>query len=94
MNATEPNYRRSISANRKGKPRDPWREKSGWVTFYDLGVLVSRSLPAHKTYREIGAAFGITKQNAYTEAMIALGKVCYQLRQLRNADRAARENGF
>lgn len=74
------------SRRRSVLKRDPWREKPGWVTYYDLGVSVSRQLPAHKTFVEIGAALGITKQNAYTEAMVALGKLCYRLRELRKAE--------
>ncbi len=46
-----------------------------------IGVEFKSKLPAHKSFGEIGKALGITKQNAYTETIVALGKLIYRLRE-------------
>ena len=76
----------SGSRRRAIQKRDPWKEKPGFVTYYDIGVEVSKLLPARATFKEIGAELGITSQNAYTETVVALGKVCYGLRHLRDKE--------
>ena len=52
-----------------------------WNTYYDLGVKLMPLVPAHRSLEECGRAFGITKQNAYTEVAVALGKLAYRLRE-------------
>jgi hypothetical protein len=51
-----------------------------WTTYYQLGVEASKHLPAFSSFVAIGRAFGITKQNAYTECVVALGKLVYRMR--------------
>lgn len=62
----------------------PWERQPGFQTFYDIGVEVSRGMPVFKTFGEIGRQFRITQQNAYTEAVIALGKLAFRIRQRAN----------
>ena len=64
---------------------EPWRCKPGFLTYYDLGVEVNKVLPKFKTLKECGRELGITKQNAYTESVLALGKLCFALRAIRKA---------
>lgn len=49
--------------------------------YHRLGETVSRELEGHCSFREIGAAIGISKQRAWHIGMVALGKVAYQLRE-------------
>lgn len=73
-------------ANRRAG-RDPWKfPKAGWLTYHQLGAEVARQLPKHCTLEKLGQAIGTSKQNAYHESVVALGKVCYRLRQLRAAE--------
>jgi hypothetical protein len=51
-----------------------------WETFYWLGIQTSKELTPWFTYADIGRATGLTKQNAYHECMVALGKVAFALR--------------
>ena len=46
-----------------------------------LGVEMSKYLDTDCTYEEIGIELGITKQNAYTEVMLALGTLVWLLRR-------------
>lgn len=55
--------------------------RPSWAVYHQLGVTISRHLDPNHTYEEIGAAVGLSKQQAYHEAMVALGKVAYQLKQ-------------
>jgi len=75
-----------MSATRKNsydtrRQQGPFRAKPGFVTFYVIGMEVSRQLPKHCTLNEIGRTFGISRQNAHTEAVIALGKLVYHARR-------------
>lgn len=56
---------------------DPVRLKPGFQTYYSIGVEFSKRLPAFCTYAEVAREFGITKQNAYTASVLALGKLVY-----------------
>lgn len=49
--------------------------------YHRRGEVVSRQLDAHSSFREIGAAIGISKQRAWHIGMVALGKVAWQLRE-------------
>jgi hypothetical protein len=64
--------------------RDPFKEQPGFFTYYEIGAAVAQQLPAHCSYSKVGKAFGVSKRRAYTEAVVALGKVCYALRRLRD----------
>jgi hypothetical protein len=55
--------------------------KPTWDTYYELGTRLMPLIPAHRSLEECGREFGISKQNAYTEVAIALGKVAYRLRR-------------
>lgn len=56
--------------------------RPSWTSYYWLGVEASKSLTPHKSYVEIAQATGLTKQNAFTACMLALGKVVFELRRL------------
>ena len=57
--------------------------KAGWQVYHDLGVelMNSGTLHTHATLDEIGEYLGITKQMAYHEVAVALGKLAYRLRE-------------
>jgi hypothetical protein len=57
------------------------RKAPGFTVRYQLGVELARHLDPVCGYEEIGAALGITKQNAYTETMLALGHLGLRLRR-------------
>lgn len=44
-----------------------------WTTRYRVGAILSRHLDTCCTLEVLGAELGITKQNAYTESVVALG---------------------
>lgn len=52
-----------------------------WSERYKLGVELSKSLDPVRTFEEVGAELGITKQNAYTETVLALGTLGWRLRE-------------
>ena len=56
--------------------------KAGWQTYYWLGVEAAKHLDVRKSFVEIGKAFGMTKQNANTACLVALGKVVYAMRKM------------
>lgn len=60
---------------------DGHKWKPGFRTYYKLGVQLSKQMPTVHTYVQIGKLFGISKQNAYTEAVVALGKLAYLARK-------------
>ncbi len=53
------------------------RRKPCWSTYYQLGAELGHLMPAHRTWEEVGRLLGITKQNAYTQACLALGKLAF-----------------
>ena len=53
--------------------------RSGWRAPYRVGVELSKDLEGVATYDEIGRELGLTKQNAYTLTMVALGKLAIAL---------------
>lgn len=57
--------------------RNLFLAKPTFATYYRIGVIASKRIPAHKTYAEVGHSLGITKQCAYTESVVALGKLLY-----------------
>jgi len=54
--------------------------KPGFSTYYTLGAAVQRKLPVNKSWKEISVIMGVTHQNAFTEAVLALGKVIYLMK--------------
>lgn len=60
----------------------PRRAKAGFATYYALGVRFAKYLEPHTTFEDIGAALGVTKQNAYTETVVALGKLVHRIKSL------------
>ncbi len=52
-----------------------------WRQRYLFGVALSQHLEPVCTLEEIGAELGITKQNAYTESVLALGRLGWLLRE-------------
>ena len=49
------------------------KRKYSWMERYRLGVELNRGVGGACTFEEIAAELGITKQNAYTEVVLALG---------------------
>ena len=49
--------------------------RENWTECYRTGVEMNRLLPKHATLSEVGRAISVTKQNAYTETVVALGKL-------------------
>ncbi len=56
--------------------------RPSWEVYHRLGEEMSRHLKPNYTYEEIGACLGVSKQKAYHEAMVALGKLAYQLKKI------------
>lgn len=50
-----------------------------WSTRYRVGVALNKHLEHFCTLEELGAELGITKQNAYTESVLALGALACAL---------------
>lgn len=48
---------------------------------YRIGAELARQLDPVKTYEEIAQELGISKQNAYTMTVLALGKLAIGLKQ-------------
>lgn len=71
------NHRKSAKPNRRIDFRQPT-----WQTFYWLGLEASKHLDVRKSFVEIGQAFGMTKQNANTACLVALGKVVFAMRKM------------
>lgn len=55
--------------------------KPSWSVCYRIGVEYQRRLHPRYTLEEVGSAFGLTKQNAYTATVLALGKLIYLVRR-------------
>lgn len=48
---------------------------------YRLGARMAKELEAVATLDEIGRELGVTRQNAYTEVVVTLGKFVWRVRQ-------------
>jgi len=55
--------------------------KPSWQLYHDLGAALMLKIPAHRSFEEIGAVLGITKQMAWHETAVALGKLAFRLRR-------------
>lgn len=66
---------------RSGLKRSPFLWPPGFRTYYDIGKRAQGRLPKNHTLREIGRRMGVSHQNAYTESVLALGKLLYRLVQ-------------
>lgn len=58
---------------------NPFRWPPGFVTYYTIGVRAGKRLPAFSTFQQVGDSLGISKQQAYTECAVTLGKFLYRL---------------
>ena len=54
-------------------------KQPSFTELYRLGARVSKQLEKFCTLEEVAAELGITRQNAYTETVIALGKLVHAL---------------
>jgi hypothetical protein len=50
----------------------------GFTTFYWLGVETARHLDPWFAWSDVAKAVGLSRQNTFTAAMVALGKIAYQ----------------
>lgn len=50
-----------------------------WTTRYRVGAILAQHMDTLCTLDELGAELGITKQNAYTESVVALGTLVCKL---------------
>lgn len=79
MSAHRPFTRQTKTRPRAG--RSPFGMAPCWNTYYELGRQLSGQLRPERSLEAVGAAIGVTKQNAYTEVCVALGKLAYALRK-------------
>lgn len=57
--------------------------KPNWRTRYEVGRFFNEHLDHYRTLAEVAAELGISKQNAYTETVVALGTlVCAVMAKL------------
>jgi hypothetical protein len=49
----------------------------GWKARYRLGVMLNKELEHYATLTEVAEELGITRQNAYTETVLALGSLAF-----------------
>ncbi len=70
---SSPNRTKLEAAGRKMRP--------SWQTYHALGAPLMKVLPPHQSLNEIGRTFGISKQMAYHECAVALGKIVFKMRQ-------------
>lgn len=61
-------------------PKPPERGPT-WTQLYKLGSAMNQHMDHCCTLQELGDALGVTKQNAYTESVLALGKLTWKLRE-------------
>lgn len=57
------------------------RREPNFLEKYRLGAKLAKHLDPLCTLEEVGAQLGISKQNAYTESVVALGKLAWKLRE-------------
>lgn len=57
--------------------RNPFTWPPGFKTYYAIGVVASKRAATFCTLEQVGRELGISKQNAYTETVLALGKLLY-----------------
>lgn len=63
--------------DRGGVRENPFLWRPGFTTYYTIGVIYSKRVATFKTLEEVARELEITKQNAYTETVLALGKLLY-----------------
>ena len=70
----------------RNQPRHPaahqMKQRANWQTYHRTGEQFARLLSPHDSFKKIGDHLGCTKQKAYHEAMVALGKLVYRLRKI------------
>ena len=52
---------------------------ANWTTRYRVGVVLNRQMEAQCSLDQLAQELGITKQNAYTETVLALGSLACRL---------------
>lgn len=52
-----------------------------WSQCYRLGVALAPQMEHKMTLQEVADELGITRQNAYTESVVALGKLVFLIRR-------------
>lgn len=52
-----------------------------WTACYRLGRAANQHVSHEHTLQEVADELGISKQNAYTESVVALGKLLILIRQ-------------
>jgi hypothetical protein len=50
-----------------------------WTERYNLGKMLNQHLDAQCTLQDLGDELGVSKQNAYTESVLALGSLGWAL---------------
>ena len=53
-----------------------------WADFYFLGVAFSKRMHPRMTLRDLAGVLGVTYQTAYTESVVALGKLIYGISRI------------
>lgn len=66
-----------LRAQRGRGVRNPLLLEPNWTTFYDLGVQLNQQMRPWRSFEDVGRELGVTKQNAYTICMVALGKLAW-----------------
>lgn len=72
-----------MSTNRRAynHKRNPFRMAPGWSTYYQIGKIAAPRMPAFCSYEQLAVRLGVSKQVAYHEALVALGKLLYLIVQ-------------
>ncbi len=55
-------------------------KQPSWTERYRLGVALNRQMEPVCTLAQVASELGITRQNAYTESVLALGTLAHRLR--------------
>jgi hypothetical protein len=68
-----------MTDNRPFRGPAPAPPRLNWTTIYRIGCAMNARIDHYNTLQEIADELGITKQNAYTETVVALGKLVCEL---------------
>lgn len=75
------NDRKALAAARQRRLAARTRQGPKFWERYRLGAAMAKHLDPLCTLDELGQALGVTRQNAYTEACLALGTLAWKLRE-------------
>jgi hypothetical protein len=56
-------------------------ERPTWSQAYRLGVQINKEMDHYMTLEQVARELGITKQNAYTETVLAIGTLAWMVRK-------------